>query len=154
MKKHHLILLSTGLAAFALAGAGVAATSAHSEKTAGTRTIRAIEKIKFGHRIDQGPKGPSAGDLTTFGGQLRRAGKRAGHFQASCTSVSGRAQECSLTFSLHGGQIAAQAAYTSKGSTALTPIVGGNGDFRNARGEIRERQLGGGKGRLILHVIG
>jgi hypothetical protein len=152
--KKHLIVLSAGLATLALAGAGVAAATAHPEKTGGTRTIRAIEKITFGHRIDQGPSGPSAGDLTLFGGHLRRAGKRAGSFQGSCTSVSARAQECSLTFSLRGGQIAAQAAYKSKGSTALTPIVGGNGDFRNARGELRERQLSGGKTRLTFHVTG
>jgi allene oxide cyclase-like protein len=147
-----LTLTATPLAAAAIGVLAIGGASA--APVSSNRTIRATEHIEFGHLIDRGPHGFSAGDQTEFGGELDAAGKAVGSLTGSCTSVTKDVQQCLVSFKLPGGRIAAQGRYTSKGRWVRTPIVGGTGDFRRARGQIIEHQTGHGHGTLAFHVGG
>jgi hypothetical protein len=131
---------------------GIAAGSAHSAGTAAPAGgLHTTAKLTFAHNVDLGAHGPSAGDMSTFGGRLTGPDLK-GQYQAFCVSISSTKQECSETLVTPGGQIAAQASY-GQGSTALTPIVGGSGRYAGARGDLSEREAS--KGRvvhLVLHL--
>jgi hypothetical protein len=129
---------------------GIAAGSAHSAGTAAPAgDLHTTAKLTFAHSVDLGAHGPSAGDMTTFGGRLTGPDLK-GRYQAYCVSISPTKQECSETLVTPGGQIAAQASY-GQGSTALTPIVGGSDSYAGARGDISEREAA--KGRLVRLVV-
>lgn len=150
--KNPLTKLSLGLAATAIGAAGVVAASAHSAgPAAGSGDLHTTAKLTSAHRVDLPPRGPSSGDMTTFAGRLLGP-DLTGRYQAYCVSVPGTRQACSITYTVRGGQIAAQASY-GEGSTALTPIVGGSGAYAVMRGDISEREIANGrKDRLVFHL--
>jgi hypothetical protein len=144
--------LSLALAPAAIVAAGIATASAQpAAAAAASGDLHTTAKITFAHRVDLPPRGPSAGDITTFGGRLLGP-DLTGRYQAYCVSVSRSRQECSLTFMLPGGQIAAQASYGQSGNAA-TPIVGGSGTYATTRGDISEHEIKGGReDRLVFHL--
>jgi hypothetical protein len=152
--KHSLTKLSLGVGATAIAAAGVAAASAHPAAGAAVASgdLHTTIKLTSAHRVDLPPHGPSIGDITTFGGRLLGP-DLIGRYQAYCVSVTRTTQECSLTYTVPGGQIAAQASY-GQGRTALTPIAGGSGAYAAVRGDISEREIANGrKVRLVFHLM-
>jgi hypothetical protein len=141
------------LIAAGAASAVIAAGSSHpaaAQSPAGDLTTTA--KPTFFHSTDLGRHGPSAGDVNTFGGKLTGPDLK-GHYQAACVNVSRTNQECTETLFTAAGEITAQAAY-GKGSTAITPITGGSGNYGGARGTIAEQEVSNGRQvHLVVHLL-
>src|SRR4051794_15482040 len=136
----------------AAVGAAIAVAAAHpaGAQSSGSE-LHTTAKLTFAHAVDLGTHGPSAGDMTTFGGRLIGPDLK-GRYEAFCVTVSGARQECSETLILSGGQIAAQASY-GQGSKALTPITGGSGNYAAARGDISEQEVANGREvKLDVHL--
>jgi hypothetical protein len=136
----------------ALAASGVAAASAYPTAAAPSAAVlHTTAKLSFAHQVDLGKHGPSAGDITTFGGRLVGPDLK-GSYQASCINVTATTQECTESLTVPGGHLAAQASY-GQASTALTPIVGGSGSYVGARGDMSEREINNGREvQLVLHL--
>jgi hypothetical protein len=136
----------------AAAASGIAAASADPTAAAPAGPVlHTTAKLTFAHRVDLGKHGPSAGDITTFGGRLVGPDLK-GSYQADCISVTPTTQECTESLTVPGGQIAAQASY-GQASTALTPIVGGSGSYVGARGDMSEREVNNGREvQLVIHL--
>jgi hypothetical protein len=131
-------------------GIAVAATRPGAAPSAGSQ-LHTTAKLTFAHSVDLGRHGPSAGDITTFGGRLVGPDLK-GRYQASCVTISSTRQECSETLTMPDGQIAAQASY-GQGSTAVTPIIGGSGNYAGARGDISEQEVANGREvKLVFHL--
>ena len=147
-----LTALSVSIVAAAATAGGIAAASPHAARAAAAATdLRTTAKLTSAHRIDLPPHGPSAGDITIFGGRLLGP-DLTGSYHAYCVSVSRAQQECAMTLAVPGGQIAAQAFY-GQSSTALTPIVGGSGKYSGTRGDMSERETQRGReDHLVLHL--
>lgn len=68
-----------------------------------------------------------------------REGHRAGHLHAECTffDKQGVSAECTGTFFLHGGQVVVRGPvdFGVKNRTSGS-VLGGNGRYRNARGQV------------------
>jgi hypothetical protein len=135
--------------------AGVRGHSAVASSS-GEQTIQlALVKGSF-HSVDQRPHGYSPGDMQIFGGRLVSDGQTRGRVQAYCVVVSSSNQECSFTYALDGGQIAAVVGYgkgLSANKSSTDPIVGGTGAYEGARGEISDSEVGPRKDELIIHLI-
>jgi hypothetical protein len=98
------------------------------------------------HVVDVGKPGPGPGDQFIFAGDVfdRPGGVFLGRTAGVCTTLTGNdkagQQACSETFNLPGGQIAVQglvdtAALFVRGDTVPFYIAGGNGIYRDARGD-------------------
>lgn len=151
-------ILALAAAVAAVVAIAVASSSGAAATGHAASTLHLTFQATFDHTFEQPPQGESAGDLTVFGGTLRRGGKPAGHFQAECVHVSSTHSQCSLTGAIGGGQIAAVPAYgpgfSGTNPVSRYPIAGGTGAYRNARGYIDERDTGPTSGRLTIHITG
>jgi hypothetical protein len=149
--KGKLQLRSVALTA-AAATVAIAVVSTYPAGAESSRSnLHTTARLTFGHSVDLGVHGPSAGDITTFGGRLVGPDLK-GRYQAYCVNITRTSQQCSETVIVPGGHIAALAVYGS-GSKALTPIVGGSGRYAGARGDMAEREVNGGKEvRLVLQL--
>ena len=98
------------------------------------------------HVVDVGEPGPGPGDQFIFAGDVfdRPGGVFLGRTAGVCTTLTGNdkagQQACSETFNLADGQIAVQglvdtAALFGRGDTVPLYITGGNGIYRDARGD-------------------
>jgi hypothetical protein len=138
--------------------ASLAGARGHSAAASpsGEQTIQLTLVKGFFHPVDQRPRGFSPGDMQIFGGRLVSDGQTRGRVQAYCVVVSSFNQECSFTYSLDGGQIAAVVGYgkgLSAKKSSTDPIVGGTGAYEGARGEISDSEAGPRKDDLIIHLI-
>lgn len=124
--------------------------------SSGEQTIQLTLVKGFFHPVDQRPRGLSPGDMQIFGGRLVSDGQTRGRVQAYCVVVSSSNQECSFTYALDGGQIAAVVGYgrgLSANKSSTDPIVGGTGVYEGARGEISDMEVGPRKDELIIHLV-
>ncbi|MDT5351843.1 MAG: hypothetical protein QOJ56_375 [Mycobacterium sp.] len=98
------------------------------------------------HVVDVGKPGPGPGDQFIFAGDVfdRPGGVFLGRTAGVCTTLTGNdktgQQACSGTINLSDGQIAVQglvdtAALFVRGDTVPFYIAGGNGIYRDARGD-------------------
>jgi hypothetical protein len=97
------------------------------------------------HVVDVGQPGPGPGDQFIFAGDVfdRPGGVFLGRTAGVCTTLTGNdkagQQACSATINLAGGQIAVQGlidtALFGRGDTVPFYIAGGNGIYRDARGD-------------------
>ncbi len=77
--------------------------------------IHTTAKLTFSHSVDVGARGPSAGDISTFGGRLIGPDLK-GRYQAYCVNVTRTSEQCSETVVTPEGQIAALAVYSTGGT--------------------------------------
>jgi hypothetical protein len=112
----------------------------------GTRTLRFYEHDTQQASIDLADPGVSPGDEFLFSGDVfdHKGGTKLGRNGGRCTTMSSDAAgadevACSAGFVLEGGQIMTGGVfrYTSVfgGETVASPIRGGTGAYRGARGE-------------------
>ena len=147
--------LILGVTAILVSARGQSAVAASS--SGGEQTIQLTLAKGFFHQVDQHPPGFSPGDVQIFGGRLLSSGQPRGRVQAYCVVVSSSNQECSFTYALDGGQIAAVVGYgkgLSANKTSTDPIVGGTGAYEGARGQISDREVGPRKDELVIHLLG
>ena len=74
-------------AAAVVIAVSVAVASGSDKPASAAKTIHAESKTVSVEQVDNGPSGPSAGDLLVFRNQLTRAGKALGSLEVACTFV-------------------------------------------------------------------
>jgi hypothetical protein len=113
------------------------ASPALAAAQAKTKTLR--YGIRFNETaLDLGTPGPSLGDVQILNDKLvNRRGKVVGHDGGICTVTSLDPPEtnCTITFSLPGGQITSQ-FLNSPPPRKIAPITGGTRRYRGARGDL------------------
>ena len=151
-----IALTLAGIAsAIAFVGVGIATPSARQSKA---RTINVAIRFSDAHtRLDLGQTGSTTGDTVTFSGPLLEGedGRRIGFGQGHCvmTLPTRPLAQCAATFFFPRGQISTQGPnYFNRPFNE--GIVGGTGEFRSARGEMRAVPFPGGDGlRLTFRVL-
>jgi hypothetical protein len=141
------------LAAVVAATAVVSASGATAAKT-----IRLDFKLTNVKVVDAAPKGQSRGDYGVISGTLLTPGTReqVGRYQGICfTTAPPAGSECTITYSLAGGQITTTTAY-GKGfngdAVSHDAIVGGTRNYANARGELVGRETGDTTGTMTVRL--
>jgi hypothetical protein len=104
--------------------------------------------------LDLGDKGPSLGDELVFHDLLFSHGKRVGEDGGSCVLVEPARTlvNCTLTFSVPGGQITAQGLDTSA-ATKQFALTGGTGSYQRVRGQGTVVEFGNGTGSATFHLL-
>ena len=112
--------------------------------------------------LDLGTTGYSHGDQLIFADDLLRGGRTVGEDGRTCTIVRLQAGprvtvHCTATLHLDGqGQIAAQGLLVFSGTeppkSYSLPVVGGTGDFKGARGEVRVDEVTEHEDRYAIHL--
>jgi hypothetical protein len=134
-----------GIAAATVVTAGGFALAGSAGSAGPSGTIQLFEHDTSQAQIDLGEKGAGPGDQFVFAGDVfdRKGGKKLGRLGGVCTTVSPTETFCVSNFKLHGGQIASQAMADSAkvfgGKPVASPITGGSGIYRHARGYFTVR---------------
>ena len=151
-----LLALSLAATASAIAFVGVSIATP-SAKPSKTRTISVSIRFSDAHtRLDLGEPSSTTGDTVTFSGPLLEGdGRRIGFGQGHCimTLPTRPLAHCSATFFFPRGQISTQGPnYFNRPFNE--GIVGGTGEFRSARGEMKAVPFPSGDGlRLTFKVL-
>lgn len=140
-------------AAAVVIAVSVAVASGSDKPASAAKTIHAESKTVSVEQVDNGPRGPSAGDLLVFRNQLTRAGKALGSLEVACTFVKLEDDyACHGTAFLPGGQLTLSGALSLDRPTNVLPIVGGTGRYRRASGTVTARQTGDDTNVLTFNV--
>jgi len=129
-----------------IAALGLPMVGPLGQTAAADTTLVLYEHDTEQHVVDVGKPGPGPGDQFIFAGDLfdRPGGVFLGRTAGVCTTLTGNdkagQQACGVTMNLPGGQIAVQgladtAALLGRGDTVPFYIAGGNGIYRDARGD-------------------
>ena len=107
--------------------------------------------------LDLGAPGPSQGDQFIFHDLVFTPDGRTqvGHDGGSCAlfDVAASEENCTLTYSLPGGQLTTQ-FLNSPPATKPFAVTGGTGSYRNVRGQGKLVELGNGTATLTFDLIG
>lgn len=148
---HLLVAASIVAAGFAIASPALAGSASAPPGGTGPgtadRRIHVVAELRTAFELDLGKKGVSVGDQFIFSGRLVTPGitaRRVGRIGGYCVldNLQRHASECTMTAVLAGrGQISVQGEQigTPNPHTVTNAIVGGTGEFRNARGQVRQR---------------
>lgn len=125
--------------ALAITAISTIASASPALAAAGSKTKTLRYGIRFNDTaVDLGAPGPSLGDVQILNDRLvNRRGKVVGHDGGVCTVTSLDPPEtnCTITFSLPGGQITTQ-FLNSPPPRKLAPITGGTKRYRSAHGDL------------------
>ena len=123
-------------AAFAFAGAGEG--EAHSLQVPARHFhARATTFVQ----IDNGRKGSSAGDISTFTHALTERGGPVGRDQGYCVRILRGTSECTMTTVLRDGRIMVAGSFDDVGVNRLA-VTGGTGAYTHASGSVSVRRAG------------
>jgi hypothetical protein len=87
--------------------------------------------------LDLGRKGPSKGDRLYVRGPLLQDGNRIGKVLAICELFNKNRPYCENEANIEGrGELFSAGFQDFRNPVVLDPILGGTGEFRNARGQI------------------
>lgn len=107
--------------------------------------------------VDNGKQGVGVGDVFASGGRLyrwhgRARGPRVGRLDVLCTAITadGARSHCSITAAVPGGRIETVGLLTGESNTLA--VTGGTGRYRDARGELTMRSIGGDKLALVFRL--
>jgi len=103
------------------------------------RTIDLVTQHAGGFRVDNPPRGASAGDLFGFRETLISNGTRVGRGHGTCVAVTRTLSECSVSAILADGTIAVRLAQDFSKRESTAAVVGGTGAYRGARGQAAIR---------------
>jgi hypothetical protein len=139
-------LIAGGLAATALAsGSG-------DEQGDRVKTIVLTGKRTNVEPIDLGKKGDSPGDMLVGGVDLFQNAKKVGHTRFTCVFNFPPDVMCTNHSRLPGGQLISQQLGDLTKPVVVEPIVGGTGEFRSARGEVRV-EFAGEEAKLTIRLL-
>lgn len=129
-----LFALTAGAAVLAASSTGAAATGP-SAATASTLVV--IDHNTNFRLVDLPPAGNTAGDYFLARGTLTtRAGRRVGFHEVQCTVFFRDTIRCIGSFIIDGkGQIVADGVEGRTGQPDLIAVVGGTGQYAQARGD-------------------
>ena len=130
-----------------------------------TETLHLVGREVDSAFLDLGDADFSVGDQFAFTNNLLRNGEKVGEDGGLCvvtriTAAGASTFKCIGSNTLPGGQITVQGLVTYgpdeevKGDPYLFAITGGTGQYREARGEVKIEEQGGGKLRLTFRIIG
>jgi hypothetical protein len=136
--------VGAGIVAVA-AAAGTFAIAGPAGSAAPRGTMSLYEHDTSQTQIDLGDKGAGPGDQFVFAGDVfdRKGGTKLGRAGGSCTTASPTETFCTVLLKLRGGQIVSEGfgdtAAIFGGKTVASPIIGGSGKYRHARGYMSVR---------------
>jgi hypothetical protein len=139
--------IAAALLLAAVLGLVVAKVAIGSSAGAGG-TVHVVELFTHDGSVDTGAAGPSQGDYLVWDDALVKPGTKTivGHTSGTCflVNVAAGLYNCpDVVFALPGGQIDAQGLLPFAAKKYFYgPIVGGTGEYANARGQWRGRALG------------
>ena len=128
-------LLRTGLVGSLLVAGLVAEGGGTQEPPPPSRTIELTARHQGGFRVDNRPRGASAGDLLGFRETLTSGGRRVGRGHGTCIAISRTLSHCSVTAALSDGTIVGHFTQDFTKREVTAAIVGGTGAYAAARGE-------------------
>ncbi|WP_189916903.1 allene oxide cyclase barrel-like domain-containing protein [Kitasatospora xanthocidica] len=158
--------LGTAAALITLLAAAPAATATpttgSADPVARDRAITLIGRLAQQTFFPVNPGGaPAQGDRTVFRSVLSDLdGNQVGETGGTCTTTrtdNGGAEECTVTYTLPGGQITAQGMVFGHLNPGPPPsfdnaITGGTGDFARARGSIHADTVAPGTRRFMIDL--
>jgi hypothetical protein len=137
----------------------VLGTTAASAPTSDSRSVRSTLHFNVNFSpflyLDLGARGPSMGDqIVAHDVLLNSAGRKVGHDAVSCviTDPSSSEAECTATFALPRGEIAAQFLNTLPAVKTFA-VTGGAGAYKTARGEAVLVENGDGTGTVTFTLV-
>ena len=140
-----------------LAAAGVTAAIFITGSASGSaaKTITFVHVQTSFSAPDNRTRPPRGGDRFTFTNDDLAGGKKIGHDQISCIAVSPHSAQCSATFLLRDGEIAAAGALPLNPTpkVVILAITGGTGDFAGAHGSLTSTSLSQTRSALALHLL-
>ncbi len=128
-------------------------------------TLRVRGERSTRRYLDLGDAGFSLGDQFAFTNDLLRDGEKVGEDGGLCvvvrlTTAGASTFKCVGSNYLPGGQITVQGLVTYgpdeefKADPYLFAITGGTGRYRTAQGDVKIRELGGGRLRIAFRLSG
>src|SRR5947209_19647846 len=155
------LVLVVAVLGFVLGGVAVslrpASTSAAATSVATTHLKFLVKFIGQDTFLDLGAPGPSQGDEFIFHDLVFTPDgrTRVGHDGGSCVffDVAKQEENCTLTYSLPGGEITVQ-FLNSPPAAKTFAVTGGTGTYRNVRGQGELVELGNETATLSFDLIG
>jgi hypothetical protein len=92
-------------------------------------------------QIDNGKRGRSAGDISTFTHALTEHGRRVGRDEGYCVRILSGTSECTMTTVLSDGQITIAGPFNYVGVNHLA-VTGGTGAYAHVRGSVTVHRAG------------
>ncbi len=132
---------------------------AASQGGPGGRVLTVVEHADTDTVIDLGATGDSLGDLLPFGNPIFNAGdtRQIGRDEGQCVRTNpGLAWECNWTTILAHGSVTVEGPFYDDLRDSKLAIIGGTGEFRNARGEmtLHARNPAGSQFDFRFRIIG
>jgi hypothetical protein len=146
-----LTFVMVSAAAVVLMG-GIGMAMASGGEISHPTTIKAVAKVSAFGSADARPDDPShVANSYALSGSLWNASqtRRVGRFDVACTVTTrgDRYALCDATFKFAGkGEISSSGVSRTNGAPDIDPITGGDGQFRNVRGQI---EVGNSNGSTI-----
>jgi hypothetical protein len=144
------IAAAAALLGFVAGGLGFARAAAPTDET-----LVVVQQPPEQQFVDLGDPGPSPGDIIAFHSVLTdTAGHSIGNLNIQCGVNFGGRAVCLGIFSIDGlGQLSVD-ALPEFPNPATGIVTGGNGDFRNVRGEADIQPQQDGTTVISFHLIG
>ena len=155
------LVLAVAVLGFVLGGVAVslrpASTSAAATSVATTHLKFLVKFIGHDTFLDLGAPGPSQGDEFILHDLVFTPDGRTqvGHDGGSCVifDVAASEENCTLTYSLPGGEITTQFLNSPPAAKPFA-VTGGTGSYRNVRGQGKLVELGNETATLTFDLIG
>jgi hypothetical protein len=149
VKKQHVIVAASLLATGFLVVAAAALGSSSLDQPG---TIRITDRMVKHTHVDEGHRGPGAGDFDFYRQLLFNKGITAnpiGHTDLTCVNTGTGSSSCTGTYFLPRGKIMVGGVIASRLFYELA-VVGGTGIYDNVRGSLTVTFLGGARAREFL----
>jgi hypothetical protein len=121
-----------------------AVTAAGAPVLTGPGTIQVTSKLAKQTHVDQGKRGPSAGDVDFYREVIfnkKITPNPIGHSDVSCTSTGTGSMHCNGTFLMPKGKLVVGGVIASR-RTYVLAVLGGTGLYDNVRGTLTVSPLG------------
>ena len=154
------LVLAVAILGFVMGGISLSLRSASTSAVAssgGTTHLHFLVKFFQDSSLDLGTPGPSQGDEFIFHDLVFTPDGRTqvGHDGGSCVlfDVAASEENCTLTYSLPGGELTTQ-FLNSPPPTKILAVTGGTGSYRNVRGQGKLVESGHETATLTFDLIG
>jgi hypothetical protein len=135
----------------ATAGAGLAVTSGGAQEPG--RILELTTRHTGGFRVDNAPRGASAGDLLGFRESVRSGGERIGRDHGTCIAISRNVADCAVTAELQDGRLILRLVQDFRKPVNTGVVLGGTGAYGGAGGVATVRSVRAGN-RITVELDG
>lgn len=143
--------VTLGALLLAIAGAAFAVSSGGAQEPG--RVLELTTRHTGGFRVDNAPRGASAGDLLGFRESVRSGGVRVGRDHGTCIAVSRNVIDCAITAELRDGSLVVRLVQDLRRRVSTGVVLGGSGAYRGTTGLATVRSGRGGN-RIRIELDG